>query len=290
MPQKPTWFTNTINQNAEELRVGEKGKQLAVRYWPATYNHNAPAIIMIHGFLAHARWFDFIAPSLTDLGPVYAFDMPGMGDSDHFETYEMSDYIDCFRTVMDELGLTKPHIVSHSLGSLMAMNFAYLNPDQLSGLIITDSPFHLESKEPDTPRTMRGKYFETKQELLNRFRLLPDQECQQPYILDYIAEHSVKQTAEGWRWKFDWNRQTGTQDMYTLWETSFERFKNLQVPNAFIYGENSKLCTPEWISKASERLKPDYEFIGIKNAEHHLLLDQPLDFINEVKRLILSWS
>ena len=44
------------------------------------------------------------------------------------------------------------------------------------------------------------KYRETKEELIQRFRLMPPQECENQFLLDYIAERSITQTEEGWRW------------------------------------------------------------------------------------------
>ena len=32
---------------------------------------------------------------------------------------------------------------------------------------------------------------------------MPKQECENDWYLRYVAEYSVKQTEEGWRWKFD---------------------------------------------------------------------------------------
>ena len=32
---------------------------------------------------------------------------------------------------------------------------------------------------------------------------MPKQECKNDWYLRYIAEHAIKETSEGWRWKFD---------------------------------------------------------------------------------------
>ena len=47
------------------------------------------------------------------------------------------------------------------------------------------------------------KYYPDKTTILNRFRLLPQQECDNEWFVRYISEHSVRKTSEGWRWKFD---------------------------------------------------------------------------------------
>ena len=40
-------------------------------------------VALVHGTFAHAHWWDFIAPLLTDEYDVVAIDLPGCGDSDH---------------------------------------------------------------------------------------------------------------------------------------------------------------------------------------------------------------
>ena len=40
-------------------------------------------IVLVHGTFAHAHWWDFVAPLLTDTHDVIALDLPGCGDSDH---------------------------------------------------------------------------------------------------------------------------------------------------------------------------------------------------------------
>ena len=38
---------------------------------------------------------------------------------------------------------------------------------------------------------------------LGRFRLIPEQPCQHPYVVDYIARQSLRAVEGGWTWKFD---------------------------------------------------------------------------------------
>ena len=47
------------------------------------------------------------------------------------------------------------------------------------------------------------KYYSSKKEILSRFRLMPPQECKNDWYLRFIAEFSIKETSDGWRWKFD---------------------------------------------------------------------------------------
>ena len=46
-----------------------------------------PPLLLMHGFLAHARCFAFIAPFLAEHYHVVAYDLSGMGDSQARESY-----------------------------------------------------------------------------------------------------------------------------------------------------------------------------------------------------------
>ena len=38
---------------------------------------------------------------------------------------------------------------------------------------------------------------------MGRYRLAPPQECDNRYLMDYMAYHSLKEIEGGWSWKFD---------------------------------------------------------------------------------------
>ena len=47
------------------------------------------------------------------------------------------------------------------------------------------------------------RYYPDKNTILNRFKLMPSQECLNDWYVRYIAEIPIKQTKDGWRWRFD---------------------------------------------------------------------------------------
>src|SRR6202022_3663783 len=55
---------------------------------------------------------------------------------------------------------------------------------------------------PRPPMGNRGIY-ETFDAALARFRLMPEQLCDNPFIVEFIGRHSLKRAEAGWVWKFD---------------------------------------------------------------------------------------
>jgi len=77
-------------------------------------------------------------PQLAALSPdfdVIAFDMLGHGGSSlPPEDARLSDYSDQLLNLIEGLGLERPHIVGHSMGALVALEFALTHPTRLSSV------------------------------------------------------------------------------------------------------------------------------------------------------------
>ena len=97
-------------------------------------------LVVIHGGGGDARtWLDNIA-ELAEKYTVYAPDLPGYGgsqplDGDYFIP-ELSDFIGAFAGA---LGLEKFHLVGHSLGGGVALNYALASPHKIKKLVLVSS-------------------------------------------------------------------------------------------------------------------------------------------------------
>src|SRR5690606_36018462 len=99
----------------------------------------------------------------------------------------------------------RPIVVAHSFGAFAAAHLARLRHEILGGFVIVDS--HLAVPESlrlpvHTPFTAAARLYVTAEEALARFRLIPSQPVPEPAIHHHIARHSLRETAEGWLWKF----------------------------------------------------------------------------------------
>jgi len=102
---------------------------------------------------------------------------------------------------------------------------------------------------------------------------MPKQECNNNWYLRYIAEHSIKEDAKGWRWKFDDGLFHRIQKLWGF-EFSFD------CPTLFLYGSESLLIRGEILKHISKTYGDKMHIKEIKNAGHHVPLDQPLVLID----------
>ena len=111
-------------------------------------------LVLLHGFpLDHHLW-DEVAPLLGDTFDLILPDLRGFGESTTVDTpYTMDDYASDIAGLLDHLGVQKAAIVGHSMGGYVALAFARLYPERVSGLGLVSS-----QAPADPPERKEGRY------------------------------------------------------------------------------------------------------------------------------------
>ncbi|GAB1261727.1 alpha/beta hydrolase [Aurantivibrio plasticivorans] len=283
----PEWFQKAIDTSYTEHRVEAYGCDIHYQAWG---DPSKPGLYFLHGNGAHSHWWDFIAPSFADDFYVVAPCMSGMGDSGYRDVYNVATYVEEIKETCDAIGFVdKPLLVGHSMGGRLVFAAEKKYRDAFYGVIIADSSFPPpERKFNFEERRKAGvkphKIYETADEALSRFRLFPPQPCDNEYIVKFIGQHSMRQVDGGWSWKFDPKvfSQFDYENMLSSMPEEGEKVLGM------IYGADSSLFTGTAV-EYNENLFAKFGFrkpIPIANAHHHLFLDQPLAFIEELQNLI----
>jgi pimeloyl-ACP methyl ester carboxylesterase len=102
---------------------------------------DAPVLVLVHGLghWATAAW-DALAQRFAHTHRIVAFDLPGFGASDKPDVaYTLAYFTDVLAHVAHGFGLDAPFtLVGHSLGGLVAANFAARYPQRLRALALLD--------------------------------------------------------------------------------------------------------------------------------------------------------
>jgi len=274
----PDWFWAAVETEAEQHTVEVDECDVAYRTWgdPAK-----PPMLLIHGMNAHSRWWDFIAPQLTDEYRIAAMDLTGMGDSDYRYAYDAETYAAEIVGVCDDAGFgNEVVIVAHSFGGVMATKAANLFPDRFGSLVLVDSGIRPPDEPVPTDGPLMGggraKVYPNRQVAEERFRLYPPQPCANRYILTYIARHSLMRVDGGWAWKFDEELPLVLKGG----ERQPEDYSGLSLPVGIIYGELSESCKKSAVDCTVGLIPGDVPVVEVANAQHHVFLDQPLAFVD----------
>ncbi|MEZ5938228.1 MAG: alpha/beta hydrolase [Hyphomonadaceae bacterium] len=292
-PPAPKWFEDAIATPYKTHAVDCEGARIHYQQWG---DRSKPPLLLVHGNGAHAHWWDFIAPYLTDDYHVVAMTFSGMGDSDWREQYSMDMFAREQLAVCEDAGLfdhaEKPIIVAHSFGGFVTILTGAEYGDRFTGVVIVDSPVNPPDRPRRGPPPVRGgKVYPTLEAALARFRLAPPQPCENHYIMDYIARWSLAKkplpdgAGDGWGWKFDpaiWQRFSVSRSPEVL-------LKETRCRIALFKGDHSVIWEDDVRDYMCSLLGYQVPFIVIPEARHHIMLDQPLAFIAALRTLLQEW-
>jgi pimeloyl-ACP methyl ester carboxylesterase len=287
-PPAPAWFQWALAQEPERSVVSVAGAEIEVLAWG---RRGAPGVLLLHGNGAHADWWSFIAPFLARDRRVTAMTWSGMGGSDWRPAYNADLFIQEALAAAEATGLfdgpTKPLIAAHSFGGFMGLALAAREGARFGGAVILDSPVDPPGEHHDRPppRTRPNRVYATFEEALARFRLAPAQPCETLYAVDYIARRSIKPVQDGFTWKFDpfiWaHMELGDPNRF---------LRAPQCPLAIVWGDRSQLMPGSVIAHMKQTAPAGTPFFTIPDADHHVLLDQPLATVSALAALFAAWS
>jgi len=107
-------------------------------YWQSG---SGPHVVMTHGLGGNlAGWHLTLVPELQREYRVTTYDLRGHGRTDAPETgYTNRNMAEDLKGVMDALGIDRAHLVGHSWGGDISLQFALLYPDRVRSLILVEA-------------------------------------------------------------------------------------------------------------------------------------------------------
>ena len=293
VPPAPAWFDRMTAVAPESTFVDVGGTPIHYLRWG---DRARPGLLLVHGNAAHAYWWSFIAPFLAREYNVAAMDLSGMGDSGWRQSYAMETFVTEQLAVCEDAGMFQagepPIIVAHSFGGFVTMLTGALHGERLGGTVIVDSPVNPPDRPGGPPKRVIKPHnvYPTMAAALARFRLMPPQTCDNLYLVDWVGRRSLKAMPQddgqpGFTWKFDpaiWQR-------FSIGDTA-ARLKAIKCRIAIFRGENSILMPPdigEYMFNLLGRAAP---VVTIPEAQHHVMLDQPLALVAALRALLADWN
>src|SRR5947209_6262931 len=296
-PPAPAWFVDAMEKRPETNLLDVVGAKIEMLTWG---ERGRPGLLLLHGNGAHAGWWRFIAPFLAEEYRVCAPSWGGMGGSDWRATYTTETFIAEALAGAEAAGLfesaVKPVFVGHSFGGHLAIFIAAQHGERLSASIIVDPPIFTPERVAERKARPRKepvyrphRVYPTLEQALARFRFAPTQRCDNLFIADAIARESLKrveeESGEGWTWRFDpflWKNMHRS--------SSTPHLPEARCPMALIRGERSRLIREADAAHMMSLLPAGAPHIAIPDADHHVMVDQPLAFVAALRGLLAGWA
>ncbi len=218
------------------------------------------------------------------------------------EVVEVAKHLQLF----DARRRSPPIVVGHSLGSFVARQVCMeLCPTTMGGLVILDGgvphPVGWLRKaglqvdpflKPKEPVKLRRQYKLHEHTPTSRLALSPPQPGVPPYILEHVANTSVRMVSvDAWEWKVhpSYYERSGFMDFID--EVGHpEHVLGLQTRVAVIFGGYSTVVDHHSRVFMRYALGKDVPVVTIPAAGHHCFLDQPLAVVSSLRSIFAGWN
>ena len=293
----PAWFLRSLATPREERRIEVAGATIRYFAWGAAGD---PTLVLVHGGAAHAQWWAPLAPLLAEDGfRVLALDLSGHGDSGHRDIYSVEAWAqEILAVAADGSGSGRPVVVGHSMGGFVTIATAALHGAELDGAVVIDAPV----RRPD-PETMEGvsggmfrapKVYPDIEAGMRHFHLVPPQLCENGWLVAHIARHSLHDVDGGVSWKFDpgvFIRREGPNrpsDYGPLLARAACRVAIVNGADSSIVSQDMRAYMAELLADSPAAVA-GVPFVEVPEAQHHVLLDQPIALVTALRAVFGAW-
>lgn len=256
-----------------------------------------PCLFILHGLYGMSDNWMTMGKKLAETFEVYLIDQRNHGQSPHSDNHSYYALRNDLLELINDLSIDAIHLIGHSMGGKTAMLFASDYPERVKSLIAVDiSPKHYGS-HPGFERNLamhKGMIAAIKELDLSEFTKLsqvdeklkntiPDKFTRQ-FMLKNISRTQGKMLT----WKF--NIKTLNKEINSILEGIDEKkympgFSSF--PTLFIRGEKSNYIMDEDLPLI-QKVFPGAQVDTIPNAGHMVHVEQPVLFLESVKRFLLA--
>lgn len=231
------------------------------------YGGAGAPLILLHSVGCSAHEYEDVLDRLGESFTVYAWDMPGHGDSSPLiRHYSIEDFAEAVARFMDALGIDRATVLGESIGGPICAALALRHPQRLESLIFCESP--LRSAE-----TWAQNWF-----MVERNFGIPTQtEAQVAQRVRSVSPEFLL------RWNIDRNKASAKAMMDAMWAIrEFDMFAALPRVTArslILYGEHGPT-----VAQAQDfaRLLKDAQLVILKDCGHFPMNDDPERFAGVV--------
>jgi pimeloyl-ACP methyl ester carboxylesterase len=238
-----------------------------------------PAVVLLHGFANSMHWWTPVTQRLARSFRVIRFDLLGHGGSEKpRHGYSMQNQARLVDQALSVLRVDRALVVGHSMGGSVATALTELNPSEVSGVVVVDSPS--KSGAGELPFLARLGFVPVLGEAIRR--VLPD---------SAVRDNLEKAFAKGFdvpdQFVRDFNRMTYSSydashqksDDYGDQRGLADRLARLRKPLLAIQGTEDEFVDPD--SAREYEKVPGARLVYVPNTGHSPMVEAP-DRVSEL--------
>jgi esterase len=244
---------------------------------------SGPALLLLHGLFGSSTNWRSIARTLGADHQVIAVDLRNHGQSPWDAGMGYDEMAADVAALVDRLGLGAPAILGHSMGGKVAMTLALTDAAHVGRLIVVDiapvtygdrfSP-HVNAMLASAPGEAK-----TRDEIKQKLAATISDER----VVAFLMTNLVRQD-EGYAWRINLDAISASMTDISAFPASLDGL-TYDGPVTVIDGEQSTYITDEGRERFRAQF-PRARFETVANAGHWLHADQPVAFVEAVKRAL----
>ncbi|MEQ8434569.1 MAG: alpha/beta hydrolase [Oceanicaulis sp.] len=274
-----------MTEYSEHFHTAADSVKTYYRRYPGHGAAQRTPVICLHGLTRNSRDFESVSPRIAAAGhDVIAIDVRGRGKSDHDpnpDNYNPGVYVQDVIGVLDKAGWDEAIFVGTSMGGLMTMIHASLQPDRIKAVVLNDigpeldprglkriqgyvggaGPFNSWDEAADAVRTINGVAFpnETGQEFWIAFAKRVCRETESGEIVFDYDKNISKPVQSG---------DVAPPDLWPFFDALAAK------PILLIRGALTDLLSDATVQEMARR-SPSMLRVDIANVGHAPLLTEP---------------
>lgn len=237
-------------------------------------------LVLVHGLFGSADNWGTVAKHFSQHYQVISVDLRNHGRSPHSDSQTYPEMADDLLALFDTLGLAQVHLLGHSLGGKVAMQFATQYPERVSKLVVVDMAMRAYADE-HTPLMVAMQaedvsWMQSRSEADKAFSdAIPNVTVRQ-----FLLTNLVK-AGEQWQWRIN---LPALQKNYAKFIAPIA--VHFEKPSLFIRGERSHYVNENDIAEIQSHFQKA-EIISLP-TDHWVHAEQPQQFIEAVARFLSS--
>jgi len=236
------------------------------------------ALIILHGFMGSLDNWQSLANEFAKSFEVYLIDARNHGKSPHTATHSIAEMVEDLFVFMQQQHISKAHIIGHSMGGKVAMQFAVNYPNSVNKLIVADIAAKKYGRGHDD--VFEALYAIDLTKIQTRKQA---EEAMLPHVSEFGTRQFLLKNLERlengtYQWKMN------LDVLHRDYEEITQEVKNnkpITIPVLFLKGELSRYIKHEdW--EQIQSIFPKAELMEISKAGHWLHADNPKEFYEKV--------
>ncbi|NVM43676.1 MAG: alpha/beta hydrolase [Candidatus Lokiarchaeota archaeon] len=252
-------------------------------------------VLLVHGFGDTKEGWRAQTPELSKNFKVIRFDNRGAGNSGRTkDKYELDDFVEDIKGLLDHLNIDKIHIIGWSLGGMLVQNFVLKYPERANKVVLINTNAGTPDESgPEAYKNMRLEKEKLKKEdpvkafwstartgyyikFRKQMEAEPSKKWYGLWSVDELIEESTKNIAT--------EHEIELQGNVLKVHNTKDRLKNISNPVLLVTATHDRI-TPKSSMEEMHELLPNSTIHVVDKAGHN----SPLEKVPEVNQQIMDF-